>query len=93
MPPASLPQRPPSSLSGSRSSSFSASTGEPAVSSPVAGLTQQPDYINLSEQEQPWWAGEMDRVEAERALENRAPGTFLVRVSAAQDNKTVLSLR
>ncbi|XP_043213981.1 protein vav-like isoform X12 [Amphibalanus amphitrite] len=85
-------QRPASSLSASRSLS-SSGTGESAVSSPVISLTHQPDYVNLSEEEQPWWAGEMDRVEAERALENRAPGTFLVRVSAAQDNKTVLSLR
>ncbi|XP_043213971.1 protein vav-like isoform X3 [Amphibalanus amphitrite] len=84
--------RPASSLSASRSLS-SSGTGESAVSSPVISLTHQPDYVNLSEEEQPWWAGEMDRVEAERALENRAPGTFLVRVSAAQDNKTVLSLR
>ena len=68
--------------------------GEPAITSPIAcHAPLQPDYVNLAEEQQPWWAGEMDRVEAERALENRQPGTFLVRVSAAQDNKTVLSLR
>ena len=84
-----VPQRPASALSA-RSSSFCAGTGDPA-SAPLS--LGQPDYVNLSEERQLWWAGEMDRVEAERALENRPPGTFLVRVSAAQDNKFVLSLR
>ncbi|XP_037081776.1 protein vav-like isoform X2 [Pollicipes pollicipes] len=60
-----------SSLSGSRSSSFSASGGEPAASSPVP--SSPPDYVNLNIEEQPWWSGEMDRVQAERALEHRPP--------------------
>jgi len=99
------PRMRPSTLDRSSSASFSASqlsdqpsvtsrqlSDQSSVTSPVA-TEPPPDYVNLSIEEQLWFSGELDRVEAEGALENRPPGTFLVRVSAAQDNKFVLSLR